>query len=147
MQKVITSLFLVLGLSFLMVGCANKALPQSRAGTISESYSGVVQMAEAVQVKGDGKWTTMGGLVAGGVVGHQFGSGSGQSLLTMGGAVLGSMLGADADVREGQRLTIEFDSGKRITTILPIDSNNPVRYQTGDRVTVYITNGKVTEIR
>lgn len=147
MRKIIASTILSVIMLIFATGCANKALPQSRVGSISESYTGVVKAVEPVQVRGDGKWTTVGGMVAGGVVGHQFGGGEGKDLLTMGGILLGSMLGADADVREGQRITIEFDSGKTITTILPIDSNNPARYRVGDRATVYITGGKVTEIR
>lgn len=147
MKKFIAALLLAVGVATLFTACANKALPSSRAGTISESYTGVVTMVEPVQVRGDGQWTSLGGMVAGGVVGNQFGGGEGQALLTMGGAIVGSMLGAEADVREGQRISIQFDSGKTITTILPLDSNNPTRYNPGDRVTVYITNGRVTEIR
>ena len=55
--------------------------------------------------------------------------------------------GNEADIREAQRITIEFDSGKIITTVLAVNSNNPHKFQGGERVTVFITNGKVTEIR
>ncbi len=136
-----------LGLSFVMAGCANKALPQSRVGSISDSYTGTVKAVELVKVRGDGTWTSMLGMVAGGVLGHQIGGGSGKDLATMGGAMAGAVGGAEADVRDAQRITIEFDSGKTITTVLPIDANNPNRYKAGDRVTVFITGGKVTEIR
>ncbi len=136
-----------LGLSFVMVGCANKALPQSRVGSISDSYTGTVKAVELVKVRGDGTWTSMLGMVAGGVLGHQIGGGSGKDLATMGGAMAGAVGGAEADVRDAQRITIEFDSGKTITTVLPIDANNPNRYKAGDRVRVFITGGKVTEIR
>jgi outer membrane lipoprotein SlyB len=146
-KKIVASVIVAVGLLTFGTGCANKALPQSRVGSISESYTGVVKAVELVQVRGDGKWTSLGGMVAGGVVGHQFGGGVGKDLLTMGGAVVGSMIGADADVRQAQRITIKFDSGKTITTVLPFDSNNPTRYRSGDRVTVYVTAGKVTEIR
>jgi outer membrane lipoprotein SlyB len=65
----------------------------------------------------------------------------------MGGAMAGAVGGAGADVADAQRITIEFDSGKTITTVLPIDGNNPNLYSVGNRVTVFITGGKVTEIR
>jgi outer membrane lipoprotein SlyB len=147
MKKIIINLFFAMSMLTLSTGCANKALPNSRIGTISESYTGVVKAVEPVQVKGDGTWTSMLGMVAGGVLGHQIGGGSGKDLATMGGAVAGSIAGAEADVKDAQRITIEFDSGKTITTILPIDANNPNSYKAGDQVTVFITGGKVTEIR
>jgi len=61
--------------------------------------------------------------------------------------MVGAVAGEKADVRDAQRITVKLDSGKVITTVLPIDGNNPNRYQRGDQVTLYITNGRVTEIR
>ena len=136
-----------IGILISSLGCAQKALPSAREGTISESFSGVVKRVEPVKIRGDGAWTSFLGTIVGGVVGYQFGDGAGRDLATMGGSVAGSIAGADADIREAQRITIEFDSGKTITTVLAINSNNPRRFENGDRVTVFITNGKVTEIR
>ncbi len=147
MKKVISSIFLVLTVTMLGSGCASKALPSSRAGSISESYSGIVRAVEPVSIKGDGKWTSIIGMIAGGALGSQIGSGEGRDLATMGGVMVGAAAGEDADVRSAQRITVTLDSGKTITTVLPIDANNPNRYQAGNRVTLFITNGKVTEIR
>jgi len=147
MKKVLSTLLLASSLTLITTGCADKALPQSRVGSISESYTGIVKAVEPVQVHGDGTVTSLLGMVVGGVLGHQVGGGSGQDLATMGGAVAGSIAGANADIKNAQRITIEFDSGKTITTVLPIDTNNPYTYKPGDRVTVFITGGKVTEIR
>ena len=147
MKKLLSTLLLASGLILMTTGCADKALPQSRIGSISESYTGIVKAVEPVQVHGDGTVTSLLGMVAGGVLGHQIGGGAGQDLATMGGAVAGSIAGANADVKDAQRITVEFDSGKTITTVLPIDTNNPNIYKPGDRVTVFITGGKVTEIR
>ncbi len=147
MKKLLSNFLLMAGLVFIFVGCADKALPQSRVGSISDSYTGTVKAVELVKVRGDGTWTSMLGMVAGGILGHQIGGGSGKDLATMGGTMAGAVAGSEADVRDAQRITIEFDSGKTITTVLPIDANNPNRYKTGDRVTVFITGGKVTEIR
>lgn len=147
MRKIIATTMLAVSMLTFGAGCSNKALPQSRVGSISESYTGVVKGVEMVQVRGDGTWTSMLGMVAGGVLGHQIGGGSGKDLATMGGAMAGAIGGAKADVGDAQRITIEFDSGKTITTILPIDGNNPNLYSVGNRVTVFITGGRVTEIR
>ncbi len=147
MKNFIITILLTFSTFVLTSGCANKALPNSRIGSISESYTGVVKAVEDVQVKGDGTWTSLAGMVAGGVLGHQIGGGEGKDLATMVGTMGGAIAGAEADVKNAQRITIEFDSGKTITTVLPIDGNNPNSYKAGDRVTVFITGGKVTEIR
>lgn len=47
----------------------------------------------------------------------------------------------------GQQLTINFDTGETITTVLKYDKQNPFQFRPGDRVSVYMTNGKVTTIR
>ncbi len=147
MKKVIYSMLVSFGLVLMGSGCASKALPASRAGTISESYTGVVRAVEPVKIKGDGKWTSIIGMIAGGALGHQIGEGEGKDLATMGGVLVGAAAGEDMDVRDAQRITITLDSGKTITTVLPIDANNPNRYKAGDRVTIFVTNGRVTEIR
>jgi outer membrane lipoprotein SlyB len=147
MKKLLISMMLVSGVLFLGSGCASKALDASRAGTISESYTGVVKAVEPVKIKGDGKWTSIIGMIAGGALGSQIGDGAGRDLATMGGVMVGAAAGEDMDVRDAQRITIALDSGKTITTVLPIDANNPNRYSPGNRVTIYITNGRVTEIR
>ncbi len=147
MKRLLTSLAFMATLISLNSGCAGKALDASRAGSISESYSGVVVANEAVHIKGDGKWTSILGMIGGGVLGNQIGSGEGQDLATMAGVMVGAAAGEDMDVRNAQRITIKLDSGKTITTVLPIDDNNPTMYKAGDRVTLFITNGRVTEIR
>jgi len=147
MKQIVISTMLVLGMLTFTSGCASKALDASRAGTISESYAGVVQNVEGVSIKGDGQMTSIMGMILGGVLGNQIGSGSGQDLATMGGVMVGAVAGEDADVRNAQRITVRLESGKTITTVLPIDANNPNQFRAGDQITLFITNGRVTEIR
>ncbi len=147
MKGIVIASMLALGLMTFSTGCADKALDASRVGTISDSYSGVVQRVEPVKIKGDGTWTSLMGMIAGGVLGNQLGEGSGKDLATMGGTMVGAVAGQEADVRDAQRITVRLESGRVITTVLPIDSNNPNRYKAGDQVTLFITNGRVTEIR
>ncbi len=137
----------VFSIATFTTGCAQKALPAERAGTISESYVGIVQDVEEVAIRGDGTWTSLLGMIAGGVLGHQIGEGSGKDVATMAGTMIGAVGGEQVDVRRAQRITVTFESGKTITTVLPIDANNPRLFHKGDRVRVFITNGKVTEIR
>ena len=116
MKNIFISVFLVLSVLTFSSGCADKALDASRAGTISESYAGVVLNSEAVHIKGDG-------------------------------AMIGAVAGEDADVRNAQRITVRLESGKVITTVMPIDVNNPNQFKAGNPITLFITNGRVTEIR
>jgi len=80
-------------------------------------------------------------------VGNQIGSGAGQDLATMSGVMVGAVAGEDADVRNAQRITVKLESGKVITTVLAIDANNPNQFKAGDQIRLFITNGRVTEIR
>jgi outer membrane lipoprotein SlyB len=146
MKKLMISLALVSSTMFFS-GCSQKALSADRAGTISQTYIGVVKNVEMVKIQGDGAWTSLFGMIVGGVLGHQVGGGTGKELATIGGSIAGSIAGAEADVNDAQRITVEFDSGKTITTVLPLDFNNSTKYKSGDRVTVYITGNRVTEIR
>ncbi len=143
----LASMTILATLATLNSGCAQKVLDASRAGSISESYSGVVVSNEAVHIKGDGKWTSILGMIGGGVLGNQIGAGEGKDLATMAGVMVGAAAGEDMDVRNAQRITVKLDSGKTITTVLPLDGNNPTMYPAGSRVTLFITNGRVTEIR
>jgi len=147
MKKILASLAVVSSLVLLNSGCSSNALPQSRAGAISQSYSGVVKMIENTQIQGDGQVASVVGAIAGGAAGSRVGGGEGQDLASMAGAMLGGILGSKADVRAAKRVTVALNDGRNITTVLPVDSNNPMNFSVGSRVTVYITNGVVTEIR
>ncbi len=147
MKRLLLNLSVITAITFTTTGCAEKALPLSRVGTISQGYQGVIKAIENTQIQGDGELTSIGGMIAGGIAGNQVGGGSGQDLATMAGAMIGSVLGQKADVRNAKRITIALDDGRVITTVLPVNANNPLNFSIGSKVTVYITNGKVTEIR
>ena len=147
MKKLIASTAIATSLVLFGTGCSTNALPQSRVGTISQGHPGVVKMIENTQVQGDGQVAGVVGAIAGGAAGSRVGGGEGQDMASMAGAVLGSILGSKADVRPAKRVTVALDDGRTITTVLPVDANNPMNFSVGSRVTVYITNGVVTEIR
>ncbi len=147
MKKFLVSISLVSSIVLLNTGCSTNALPQSRVGTISQSHPGVVKMIENTQVQGDGQVAGVVGAIAGGAAGSRVGGGEGQDLASMAGAMLGGILGSKADVRPAKRVTVALDDGKTITTVLPVNANNPMNFSVGSRVTVYITNGAITEIR
>lgn len=147
MKKIISSIVVTSSLLFI-TGCGSTgAVSQHRAGTISQSYPGVVTMVENSQIQGDGAISTVTGGIAGGLLGSRLGGGSGKSMAVMAGGLLGSVLGKKADVRTAKRFSVRLDDGRDITTVLPITANNPMTFSSGSRVMVYITNGRVTEIR
>ncbi|MCL1037547.1 glycine zipper 2TM domain-containing protein [Shewanella submarina] len=91
-------------------------------------------------------WRTFGGALIGGVVGHQFGGGSGQDVAT----VLGSLLGAAiASEQGGDRivqyrlveLLIKQDDGQQVMVLQ--DPDPRVSFQTGDEVRVVYFPGYV----
>ncbi len=147
MKKTLLCIMLAFSSMIILTSCANKALPMSREGSISESFSGVVDDVEIVDIQGEGDLSSILGMIVGGVLGSQVGEGAGQALATTAGSMTGAIVGQKADIRKAQRITITFESGKTITTVLAFSKNNPIKYKPGDRVRVFITNGKVTEIR
>ena len=147
MKKLLFSISVISSILFFSTGCAQNALPASRVGVISQSYPGVVTMIENTKIQGDGQISSVVGAIAGGAAGSKVGGGEGQDMASMAGAILGGIIGSKADVRPAKRVTVKLDDGRTITTVLPINANNPMNFSVGSRVTVYITNGVVTEIR
>ncbi|HEY1325604.1 MAG TPA: glycine zipper 2TM domain-containing protein [Casimicrobiaceae bacterium] len=59
------------------------------------------------------------GGIAGGIIGHQFGAGSGNTAATIGGAVAGGLVGNEiqrSNARDRYRITVRLDSGGTLTT-------------------------------
>ncbi|AQS35768.1 outer membrane lipoprotein [Shewanella psychrophila] len=92
-------------------------------------------------------WKTFGGALIGGVIGHQFGGGSGQDVAT----VLGALLGAGAAHRYGDssyyqelhlvELMITQEGGEQVMIIQDLDPG--MVFNTGDEVRVVYLQGSV----
>ncbi|MGL4446630.1 MAG: glycine zipper 2TM domain-containing protein [Shewanella sp.] len=92
-------------------------------------------------------WKTFGGALVGGVIGHQFGSGSGQDIAT----VLGALLGAGVGNRYGSstqvqaltlvELMINQEDGSQVMVIQDYDPG--MVFTAGDRVRVVYLQGSV----
>lgn len=122
--------------TFLTAGCADLggprygegAAPVSSAGESSSARYGRVTGLETVQVDKDYKFGigTVVGAVAGGIIGHQFGGGTGQTLLTIGGTLAGAAAGTAAESKlkkqDAQKVTIAMQSGGTVVIIQPMDS-------------------------
>jgi outer membrane lipoprotein SlyB len=98
---------------------------------------GVITRIESVELEGDhqlGLGTVL-GAAAGGIIGHQFGSGSGRDVATVLGAVGGGLAGNAiqnryVDRRPGQHIFVKLDNGASITVTQPSD----LALRVGDRV-------------
>jgi outer membrane lipoprotein SlyB len=122
-------------------------------GTVNSgnAYSGygVVQSIDLVQqgntgIGGSGIGIgTIAGAVVGGVLGHQVGSGRGNTVATVAGAAGGAYVGHQVESRQQQRtadvyrLTVRMDSGSYQT----LTQNTNTDFRVGDRVR--IDNGVV----
>jgi outer membrane lipoprotein SlyB len=134
------SLALALTALLLAAGCATtpQSSPPSGAGSVVSIHESQQTSTEA-RVLG-----SVGGAIAGGLLGSTIGGGSGQTIATVLGSVGGSMAGSAIANRAGAEtvwdVTVRFDDG--------IDRTIRVRerpdFRPGDRVNV--SNGVVTRL-
>ena len=92
-------------------------------------------------------WKTFGGALLGGVIGHQFGGGSGQTVAT----VLGALIGAGVSNRYGYssyyqelklvELMIKQEDGQQVMIIQDFDTG--MIFNAGDEVRVVHLQGSV----
>lgn len=130
----------------LVAGCAGlpgpqygeQAAPVETAGVPETARYGKVAALETIKVDKEARFGvgTVVGAVAGGLLGHQFGGGSGKTLLTIGGALAGAAAGTAAesklDQKDAQKVTVDMQTGGRLTIVQPPDS----RLKTGMPVRV-----------
>lgn len=125
----------------------NKAVPVQQVlfGKV-KSVRNITEQ-EIIQDKNNG-WKTFGGALIGGVVGNQFGGGSGRTIAT----ILGSIIGGNVAHNQQQKryyqqthlveLLIEVESGEQFMVVQ--DQDQTMRFNHGDRVRlVYLTNNTV----
>nr|WP_246814107.1 glycine zipper 2TM domain-containing protein [Ferrimonas balearica] len=93
-------------------------------------------------------WKVFGGAVLGGVIGHQFGGGSGQDVATVLGALAGAGL-ANRSANQYQvkqyrlvELMIQAESGKQVMVIQDFDPGMVFRARDQVRI-VYLAGGQV----
>lgn len=130
---------------------ANAAYQRNTARPVNEVVFGQVDTVryitqqELVKSQGSG-WQTLLGAVVGGVVGNQFGGGTGKEVATAVGAVAGAGI-ARSNANQVYRmehklveLLIETEQGKLIDVIQDIDSR--MLFEKGDKVrTLYFDDG------
>ena len=137
MRIIFTAIALLL--AALLAGCAS-AIGQGGPELGEESVRyGVITRIEPVSLEGDhqlGLGAVL-GAAAGGIIGHQFGGGSGRDVATVIGAVGGGLAGNTiqnryVDRRPGQHIFVRLDNGVTIAVTEPADP----ALRVGDRVRV-----------
>jgi outer membrane lipoprotein SlyB len=112
------------------------------AAPVQRVEYGVVENMDLYR-EGSGAPTGLGaviGGIAGGIIGHQFGAGSGNTAATIGGAVAGGLVGNEvqrANAHDRYRITVRLDSGGTVTT----SDVGEGQLRVGDRVRV--VNGRI----
>ena len=125
----------------------NKAVPVQQVLFGSVQSVRTITEQELVKDKTNG-WKTFGGALIGGVIGNQFGGGSGRTVAT----ILGSMIGGSVAHNRQQNsrviqyqlveLMIKVESGEQFMVVQ--DKDNQMLFNQGDRVRlVYLTDNTV----
>ena len=152
-MKLITAKILALFAIFLFTHTAyadydrNKAVPVEKVlfGNVISVRN--IHQEELIQDKNNG-WHTFGGALIGGVIGNQFGGGSGKNVATILGAIVG---GSIANNRHNQpktviirlvELMIEVESGEQFMVIQDLDPQ--MIFHSSDKVRmIYLANSTV----
>ncbi|MCE9678334.1 glycine zipper 2TM domain-containing protein [Shewanella sp. AS1] len=123
----------------------NKALPVEKV--IYGHVSSVRELTQSeLQIDQNRGWKIFGGALLGGVVGHQFGGGSGRDVATVLGALLGAGAGSHSS-RDRLRqmklieLLINLDDGQQVMVLQDFDPG--MRFNPDDRVRVIYFPGWV----
>lgn len=125
----------------------NKAVPVEKVlfGTVI-SVRNISQEA-LIQDKNNG-WHTFGGALMGGVIGHQFGGGSGKDVATILGAMIGSTMSNNRHNQPKKvlvrlvELMIKVDSGEQFMVIQDFD--NQMIFHSNDNIRmIYLANSTV----
>ena len=125
----------------------NKAVPVEKVlfGTVISVRN--IHQEELIKDKKSG-WHTFGGAVIGGVIGHQFGGGSGKDVATILGAIVGSSMANNSHKSPKKVLTrlvelmIKVESGEQFMVIQDLD--HQMIFHTKDKVRmIYLANSTV----
>jgi outer membrane lipoprotein SlyB len=137
----------VLALPLFLGSCAQQSLTgdsysRSEAGTPQSVRTGKITSIRNVNLEGSSTGGTVLGAVAGGFLGRQVGSGSGQDAATVGGAVLGGVAGSHAgkaiNNRPGLEITVRMDEGGSLSIVQQVNPRES--FSVGERVRV-LDNG------
>lgn len=125
----------------------NKAVPVEKVLFGSVVSVRNISHEELIHDSNNG-WHTFGGALVGGVIGNQFGGGSGRDVATILGAILGSSMAKNRHQQPKKvtlrlvELMIEVESDEQFMVIQDFDKN--MVFHTGDKIRmIYLANNTV----
>lgn len=141
------SLFMCCFTSFTSAYERNKAVPVEKVSFGKIESVRKISETELIQDKSSG-WHYFGGALIGGVIGNQFGDGSGQVAATILGSLIGASIVNNRATRYKQKtielieLLIQTENDERVMVVQDVDRN--MQFTTGASVRiVYLSNGTV----
>lgn len=115
---------------------------RGEAGAPQSVRTGKITSIRTVTLEGSSTGGTVLGAVAGGFLGRQVGSGSGQDAATVAGAALGGAAGSHAgraiNNRQGLEITVQLDEGGSLSIVQEVNPRES--FAVGERVRV-LDNG------
>ena len=102
--------------------------------------TGKIVQVSTQQINDNGGGTILGGVI-GGILGHQVGGGTGKKIATAVGAIGGAVVGNSVNSSRGRRILVRKQDGSEVSLLV-----NGENYRVGDRVRLYIRNGKVENV-
>lgn len=126
-------LLALLSAALLLASCADNPVRETTT-RVEYGYVESVEVFRGSDDKPVNAGTVVGG-IAGGVLGHQIGSGSGQTAATIVGAIGGAVVGHEIDRKAHAtryRISVRLDSG----STLVVEDTHDVDLRAGDRVRV-----------
>ncbi|WP_254693682.1 MULTISPECIES: glycine zipper 2TM domain-containing protein [Shewanella] len=136
----------------LFCGQSQAAYERNQAVPVEKVVYGQIESVKHVTQKqlvedSHSGWKTFGGALIGGVIGHQFGGGSGQDVATVLGALIGGGIGSQHGNQQYYlenklvELMIKQDDGTEVMVIQDVDPG--MSFNAGDEVRVVYLTGYV----
>jgi outer membrane lipoprotein SlyB len=135
---------------FLIVSCAMNSLTgdtvsRDQAGQAQSVRTGTIVSIRDINIQGGSTGGTLVGAGVGGLLGNQFGGGSGRTAATVGGALVGGALGSQAGQSMNSRRGIEIDvsldqNRERISVVQEVNPRES--FFVGDKVRVMVGGGR-----
>ena len=148
------SLFAIALLPLFFASCAQDSLTgdtvsRSDAGRAQNVRTGTITSIRPVRIEGSSVGGTLVGAGVGGLVGNQFGGGSGRTATTVGGALVGGAAGSHAgqaiNSRNGLEIEVRLDEGGRRISVVQ-EVNPRENFSVGNRVRVVTGSGGRTRV-
>ena len=140
MRNIILSSVVALSL---LTGCATNDGPEYDGDSYSHIKRvevGVIIEDKPVVIKDDGTGAFL-GMLAGAVIGSQFGSGGGNTAATIGGGVVGAYAGSEIGKANGDELHVKLDTGETVIVVV-----KGKHFKIGDRIQIIKDGEKVAQI-